>query len=129
MQSHIKRRDDVAVINLAGTINGGKDCEKLQRMVVDLVEEGFRKLIINFSLIRFITSCGIGTLIASKQIVEARDGRIVMCCLDRRPVSVLYKCRLYDYFDITDTLKQAFALLENTETAEAEAPDRVVADA
>jgi anti-anti-sigma factor len=120
MKSHIKHRGNVVVIYLGGTINGGRDCEKIQKMVEDLAEVGHRRIIINFSLIRFITTCGIGTLIACKQHIEALGGRIVMCCLDRRPVSVLYKVRLYDYFAITETLDQAIALIENTETVAAE---------
>ena len=115
MQTRTKIRGDVVIINLMGTINGGKDCEKLHGMVKSYTAEGHRKIIINFQLIRFITSCGLGTLISCKKLVEGHGGRIAMCCLDRRPVSVLHKSKLYDYFDITDTLKQALALMENTE--------------
>ena len=121
MKIYSKQRGDVVIINLIGTINGGKDCEKLQGMVTEKTEAGHRKIILNFQLIRFITSCGIGTLISCKKLVEGHGGRIAMCCLDRRPVSVLYKSKLYDYFDITDTLKQALALMDNTETVAAEA--------
>ena len=115
MKSHIQHHNDITIINLVGTINGGKDCEKLHKMVEKLADDGVRKIVINFSLIRFITSCGIGTLIACKQHMIRLGGNIVMCCLDRRPVSVIYKMRLYEFFQVTDTLKQALALIDSDE--------------
>jgi anti-anti-sigma factor len=120
MKFHIQKKDDVAIINLAGKVDGGKDCEVLQKTVGELADTGIRKVIFSFSMIRWVNSCGIGTLIWSKQTLEKLGGRIVLCNLDRRPLSVLYKTRLYDYFDVTDSVQEAQALLEHTETVPSE---------
>lgn len=111
MKSRIQHRDDVAIINLMGTINGGKDCEKLRGMVKGLAADGTRKIVISFSLIRFITSCGLGALIACKKHMLAQGGNIVMCNLESRPVSVIHKMRLYEFFQVTDDLDQALELI------------------
>ena len=120
MKIQIKHHDDIVIINMSGKVDGGPDCMLLKETVENLSAAEHRKLILNFSHVRWITSCGIGILISAKQLLDSLDGRIVLCNLDRRPLSVLYKVKLYDYFDVTDNLKQALALLENTETVAAE---------
>jgi anti-anti-sigma factor len=111
MKSHIQHKGDVAVINLMGTINGGKDCERLRAMVEDLAAGGTRRIVINFALIRFITSCGLGALIGCKKHMLALGGNIVMCNLDSRPVSVIHKMRLYEFFQVTGNLNEALELV------------------
>jgi anti-anti-sigma factor len=73
------------------------------------------QLVFNFSLVRWVNSCGIGTLIAAKQLMDELSGHIVLCNLDRRPLNVLHKTRLYDFFDVTNSIEEALALLEHTE--------------
>jgi anti-anti-sigma factor len=116
MHFQIRNVNDVNIIALSGNFDGGKDCDELQKTVHELADEASRKLVFNFSLVRWVNSCGIGTLIAAKQLMDELGGHIVLCNLDRRPLSVLYKTRLYDYFDVTDSIDEALALLEHTET-------------
>ena len=116
MHFQVNHHQDIAIIRLSGNFDGGKDCDNLKATVEELAATGQRKIVFSFSLVRWINSCGIGTLIASKQLMENLSGRIALCNLDRRPLSVLHKTRLYDYFDVADTEKEALALLEHTET-------------
>ena len=112
MQINIQHKCDVTVVNLAGNFDGGNDCEKFQNSISGLLEKGYRKIIISFSLIRWINSCGIGKLIAIHREVTDAGGRVVLCNLERRPLSVVYTTRLHEVFEVKKTLREALDLFE-----------------
>jgi anti-anti-sigma factor len=116
MQITTQNKGDVAVIHLAGKFDGGKDCEKIQAKITGFITEGRRKFVLSFSLIRFITSCGLGKLIAIHQEVTECGGRVILCNLERRPLSVIYTARLYEVFEVRKSLRQALAQFETVES-------------
>ncbi len=117
MQITTQIKGDVAVIHLTGKFDGGKDCEKIQTKITDYIADGRRKFVLSFLLIRFITSCGLGKLIAIHQEVNECGGRVILCNLERRPLSVIYTARLYEVFEVRKSLGQA---LEQFKTVESE---------
>ena len=107
MQINIQHKGDVTVVNLAGNFDGGNDCEKFQNSISGLLEKGYRKIIISFSLIRWINSCGIGKLIAIHEVnwrraiscrfldgisreVSGRDQESLVCSSDHCPAKVAH---------------------------------------
>jgi anti-anti-sigma factor len=112
MKINIQHKGDIAVVNLAGDFDGGNDCIKFQKTITDQIEGGNLKIIISFSLIRWINSCGLGKLVAINQEVTNAGGRVVLCNLERRPLSVLYTTKLYDVFEVKKTLREALDLFE-----------------
>lgn len=117
MQMNIQHKGDITVVNLIGKFDGGKDCEKFQDKISHLIESGDRKFIFSFSLTRFISSCGLGKLLAIHQEVTENDGRVILCNLDRRPLSVIYTTRLHEVFEVRQTLRNA---MEQFETVHSE---------
>jgi anti-anti-sigma factor len=112
MQINILHKGDIAVVNLAGKFDGGNDCIKFQENISRLVANGDLKIIISFSLIRWITSCGLGKLVAIHEEVTRAGGRVVLCNLEKRPLSVLYTTKLHDVFEVKKNLREALALFE-----------------
>ena len=51
-------------------------------------------------------------LVAINQEVTNAGGRVVLCNLERRPLSVLYTTKLYDVFEVKKTLREALDLFE-----------------
>ncbi len=116
MLIHTQGKGDITVIHLAGKFDGGEDCKKIQDIVTDLIAEGCRKFVLSFSLIRFITSCGLGKLLAIHKEVTGCGGQVILCNLERRPLSVIYTTRLYEVFIVRKTLGQALDQLETVES-------------
>ena len=116
MLIHAQDKGDISVIHLAGKFDGGSDCEKIQAIITNLIAEDRRKFVLSFSLIRFITSCGLGKLLAIHKEVTGCGGQVILCNLERRPLSVIYTARLYEVFTVRKTLGQALDQLETVET-------------
>jgi len=112
MQTLIKKSGDVTVFNLIGKFDGGKDCEKTSRYFQDLIAEGRRKFVINFSLVRWINSNGIGCILQAKETVDQAGGQLVLCNLENRDLSTIYKMRLEELLDIKSNLREALAGLK-----------------
>lgn len=76
--SHSEARPGVAVISLAGKVMLGAESEAIERLVRDLLKQGYRKLIIDMSGVTHIDSTGIGRFIASLGKVMEVDGTLLM---------------------------------------------------
>jgi len=109
MQINTQHKGGITVINLIGKFDGGKDCEKFQKKITDLIESGDRKFIFSFSLIQWITSCGLGTLLAIHEEITGHGGRVILCNLENRPLSVIYTTRLHEVFEVRGSLGNAMA--------------------
>ncbi|MEN8006642.1 MAG: STAS domain-containing protein [Candidatus Krumholzibacteriota bacterium] len=107
MRINIQHKGDISVVNLAGDFDGGKDCEKFQNTISGLLDDGCRKFILSFSLIRWINSCGLGKIVAIHTEVTDRGGRVILCNLEGRPLSVIYTARLFEVFEVRDSLRKA----------------------
>lgn len=116
MKINTQHKGDITVINLIGKFDGGKDCEKFQNKVNHLIESGDRKFIFSFSLIQWISSCGLGKLLAIREEIIRCGGRVVLCNLEGRPLSVIYTTRLHQIFAVRETMGEATALFQTVGT-------------
>lgn len=121
MQTIMEKAGNVTVFNLVGNFDGGKDCQKTTQQFQGFVDQGNRDFVINFSLIRWINSNGVGCLIAARKKVDTVGGRMVLCGLNRRSLSTIYTMRLEEVFPVTDTLDSALGLLAAKKAQAAEA--------
>ena len=76
----VDRRDGVAVIHTDGYINnqGG---EEIARLAYQLIEEGYRKLLLNLSATKIVNSIGISILIEVIEKMIEIEGRLSFCNL------------------------------------------------
>ena len=103
-------------MNLEGKFDGGTDCQNIKQEMQTWIANGDRKFVINFSMVRWINSNGVGCLIGSKVALDKVDGRLILCSLNRRNLSTIYKMKLKEIFEVQDTLPQALESL-NTHKA------------
>lgn len=107
----MRHSEDVMIFNLVGDLVGGKNCENIIRDFRSLVNSGTRNFAINFSNVRLVNSQGINCLIGAKTTVDLVGGVLVLCCLERRNLSTIYKLRLQEVFEIADDLPAALEAL------------------
>jgi len=76
----IDRRDGLAVVYTDGYINnqGG---EEIARAAYSLIDEGYRRVLLNLSGTKIINSIGISILIEIIEKMLEIDGRLAFCCL------------------------------------------------
>ena len=112
MHFQMENKGDTNFIYPVGNFDGGRDCEQLQSLITDSAESGCRKVVLSFSLTRWINSCGVGKLIAAKFAMDKIDGRFVICDLDDRNMSIINTLRLDHIFEIHDSLQEATEALK-----------------
>lgn len=80
LKLRVDRRDGLAVIYTEGYINnqGG---EEIARAASRLMEEGYRKLLLNLEGSRIVNSIGISILIEVLERMLELEGELAFCCL------------------------------------------------
>ncbi len=107
MQSNIHRSGDVEIIHLVGDFDGGKDCVRSTQQFKEMLDRGVRKIVLDFRLVRWVNSNGVGCLIAGKRMADDAGARMALCHLNRRSLSVLYTMRLEEVIDCEPDLEAA----------------------
>jgi anti-sigma B factor antagonist len=73
----LARSEDIPVIDLTGDVDSftAKD---LQQAIIDLIEKGETRIIVNVSKVKYIDSSGLGTLIGGLRRVMEVKGRMAI---------------------------------------------------
>lgn len=76
----VDRRDGLAVVYTDGYINnqGG---EQIAKAAYELIDEGYRRILLNLSGTKIVNSIGISILIEIIEKMIEIDGRLAFCCL------------------------------------------------
>lgn len=107
MQTTIRRSGDVEIFHLVGDFDGGKDCVRSTQQFKESLDSGVRKIVLDFELVRWINSNGVGCLIAGKRMADAAGARMALCNLNRRSLSVIYTMRLEEIMNCEPDLESA----------------------
>lgn len=80
LKLRVDRRDGMAVIYTEGYINnqGG---EQIAAAAYDLMESGYRRILLNLVGTKIVNSIGISILIEIIEKMIEIDGRLAFCCL------------------------------------------------
>jgi len=111
----------VMVIHLAGKFEGGPDREKLLKITSKAIADGYRELVISFLGVRFLASNGIGILISMRKLMDEVGGRVVLCNLNERVLSVVHVMRLQEIFTLESNIRTARTWLRATRSADSPA--------
>ena len=76
----VDRRDGVAVVYTDGYINnqGG---EEIAKVAYELLDEGYKSLLLNLAETKIVNSIGISILIEIIEKILEVDGKLAFCCL------------------------------------------------
>lgn len=80
LKLRVDRRDGLAVVYTEGYINnqGG---EQIAKAVYEVVDEGYRRVLLNLAGTKIVNSIGISILIEIIERMLEVDGRLAFCCL------------------------------------------------
>ncbi len=100
MNLKIEKRDDTAVLVLHQNLNVGSDAAKIQNAVLDLIQEGSKKIAIDLSNLNFITSWGIGILIYAFTTCTNRNVEFSLVGVNSKILAILKKVKVNNMFEI-----------------------------
>lgn len=100
LQATSRTVGDVAVVDLGGRITLGRESAILRATVRELVDQGYRKILLNLADIDYIDSSGIGELISAHTTISGLNGELKLLQLTRRVHDLLQITRLFTVFDV-----------------------------
>jgi anti-sigma B factor antagonist len=102
-------RDDVAVLTVSKAVATGPDVAPFHDQVKGLVRDGIRKVVVDFSQVRWCGSAMLGTLVASLTTLRNAGGDLRLAGLTERMDSILAVTYLAGIFKTLDTVDRAVA--------------------
>ncbi len=104
----VRQNESATVVALAGEVDLHHTPE-VHKALVAACQEQPRKIVINLEAVRYLDSSGIGTLVEVFRRVNGYGGKLVLCGLNDRVLSVFEITKLDRFFKICATEAEALS--------------------
>jgi anti-sigma B factor antagonist len=102
MQIDQRTTGDVTILDLKGKITLGEGDELLKDKVNSLVNQGFKKIILNLAEVPYIDSAGLGEIVRTYTTVSRQGGSLKLLNLTKRITDLLAITKLLTVFETFD---------------------------
>lgn len=100
LQATFREAGDVAVVDFSGKITLGEGSAVVRKTMRELIDHGYRKILLNLADVDYIDSSGIGELVSAHTTVQNLNGELKLLQLTRRVHDLLQITRLFTVFDV-----------------------------
>jgi anti-sigma B factor antagonist len=107
IQASTRAIDGVAIIDVSGQLRLGEATGKLRTIVQQLVNDGYRNILLNLSGVIHIDSSGIGELMSNYTSVRNQGGDLKLMNLHKNVRNLLQITRLFTVFDVHENQDSA----------------------
>jgi len=109
MKITTRTHQDVTILYPEGKITLGDGDQELGEAVRTTLEQGSRKLIINFDKVSYLDSSGVGELVGCFTSIKNRGGEMKICGMNTRIFGLIKMTSLHSVFEVKDTEEEALA--------------------
>jgi len=81
MQISVNTANDVTVVDIEGKLDA-QTSPDAQTQMTRLVEQGARKILVDFDKLDYVSSAGLRILLATAKQLKPDDGELRICCLN-----------------------------------------------
>jgi anti-sigma B factor antagonist len=99
MQIEERTNNGVVVLDLRGKITLGEGDELLKDKVNSLVNQGFKKIVLNLADVPYIDSAGLGEIVRTYTTVSRQGGSLKLLNLTKRITDLLSITKLLTVFE------------------------------
>lgn len=114
LEVNIRRAGKVPVVDLAGDVDTFT-CSKLRETIVNLINEGDFRVVIDMAEVNYIDSSGLGTIIGGLGRVKEQNGSLALSGVTPRVERVLRVTGLNSLLPIYETENDAIESLQAQE--------------
>ena len=75
-ESTTRKIGEIDIVDISGRLSLGNTLLSIERSIVNLIEQGSRRLVINVTGLTSIDSAGIGMLMACSGLMEQKHGKL-----------------------------------------------------
>jgi anti-sigma B factor antagonist len=87
----------------SGRIVIGEEVTALREKIKDLLAQGHKNILLNFSSVSYIDSTGVGALVGSFTTIRNQGGQMKLSNLGQRVRDILLVTKLLTVFDVYET--------------------------
>ncbi len=95
MEMRVQADDHVPIVDIEGEIDHFV-APRLQRQIDDLIDEGTKSLVLDFTHVNYLDSGGIGVLFSAMKQLVPRNGHMGIVCQDQNVIRILELVGLFD---------------------------------
>jgi anti-sigma B factor antagonist len=107
LQGTTREIADVVIVDFSGKITLGEGSSLLRRTIKEMIDRGYKKLLINLEDVDYIDSSGIGELVSAYTTVRNAEGELKLLNLTKRVHDLLQITRLFTVFDVQSEEEKA----------------------
>ena len=107
MQISERAIGDVIVVDLKGKITLGEGDEMLKDKVNSLINQGYRKIVLNLAEVPYLDSAGLGEVVRAYTTVSRQSGSLKLLSLTKRITDLLSITKLLTVFETFDSEDEA----------------------
>ncbi len=108
----IDEKNGVAVIRLGGRVMYESDTKSFREKLEQEVEGGKRWIVLDLSMVKAMSSTGLGILIAAHRYIAEKGGTFKLAQISEKVRSILEITRLNTVFEVFDSVEGALATVE-----------------
>jgi anti-sigma B factor antagonist len=109
MQITHRNHQGVTILYPEGKITLGDGDQELGEAVRTVLEEGGRRIIINFSKVSYLDSSGVGELVGCYTSVKNKGGDLRICGMNTRIFTLIKMTSLHSVFEVKETEEESLA--------------------
>jgi anti-sigma B factor antagonist len=95
----IRKTDSVAILDLSGKLMGGPDADVFKETIKQLIQEGYKNVLVNLAHVPWVNSTGLGILIAGYTTLKREGGILKLTHVTDRIESILMITKLGTIFE------------------------------
>jgi anti-sigma B factor antagonist len=99
--------DGVVIVDLFGQLRLGEGTSRLRQVVQELLDQNYKKILLNMENVLHIDSSGIGELMGCYTSVKNKGGELKLLQLNKNVRNLMEVTRLYSIFDSHDDIPTA----------------------
>ena len=99
MKIKIRKVDSVAILDLSGKLMGGPDADVFKETIRQLIQEGYKNILVNLAHVPWVNSTGLGILIAGYTTLKREGGTLKLTHVTDRIESILMITKLGTIFE------------------------------
>lgn len=107
MQIEERPVGDVIVLDLKGRVTLGEGDELLKDKINSLVNQGYKKIVLNLEAVPYIDSAGLGEIVRTYTTVSRQGGSLKLANLTKRITDLLSITKLLTVFESFDSENEA----------------------
>ncbi|WP_005036662.1 STAS domain-containing protein [Holophaga foetida] len=104
-----RTQGDVRILCLEGKITLGEGDQELSEAVRAALDNGTRRIVLNFEKVSYLDSSGVGELVGCYTSIKKAGGELKICGMNSRTLGLITLTGLHSVFAVAETEAEAVA--------------------